>query len=79
MCDYTQREYHCGCFRWIVSKWCQVYTTTHQRCQPNVAYLEYKNDEECGDCKPKPLVPWENMIKRSNKGGERWLEKDTVM
>jgi hypothetical protein len=28
MCDYTQREYSYGHFRWIASKWCRDYTIT---------------------------------------------------
>lgn len=42
MCDYTQREYSCGHFRWIASKWCKDYTITHKRCQPNVTHFEYR-------------------------------------
>ncbi|KAM7190857.1 hypothetical protein V8F20_009541 [Naviculisporaceae sp. PSN 640] len=67
MCDYTQREYSCGHFRWIASKWCRDYTITHKRCQPNVTSFEYRGEEQCGECKPKPLPPWESMIKRSSK------------
>ena len=50
MCDYTQREYSCGHFRWIASKWCREYTTTHKRCQPNVTHFEYRAEELCGTC-----------------------------
>ncbi|KAK3348590.1 hypothetical protein B0T25DRAFT_226104 [Lasiosphaeria hispida] len=67
MCDYTQREYSCGHFRWIASKWCRDYTLTHKRCQPNVTHFEFRSEELCGECKPKTYPPWENMIKRSNK------------
>lgn len=42
MCDYTQREYSCGHFRWIASRWCRDYTLTHKRCQPNVTHFEYR-------------------------------------
>lgn len=48
MCDYTQREYSCGHFRWIASKWCRDYTMTHKRCEPNVTHFEYKSKEPCG-------------------------------
>lgn len=48
MCDYTQREYSCGHFRWIASKWCRDYTITHKRCQPNVTHFEYRAEELCG-------------------------------
>ncbi|KAK3386062.1 hypothetical protein B0H63DRAFT_494735 [Podospora didyma] len=77
MCDYTQREYQCGHFRWIASKWCKDYTMTHKRCQPNVTHFEYRlvvehentnrmlTDELTGECKPKTYPPWENMIRRS--------------
>ncbi|KAK0736781.1 hypothetical protein B0T21DRAFT_411926 [Apiosordaria backusii] len=64
MCDFTQREYSCGHFRWIASKWCRDYTLTHKRCQPNVTHFEYRAEELCGECKPKTYPPWENMIKR---------------
>jgi len=26
-----------------------------------------REEELCGECKPKTYPPWENMIKRSNK------------
>ncbi|KAK0738029.1 hypothetical protein B0T18DRAFT_440926 [Schizothecium vesticola] len=67
MCDYTQREYSCGHFRWIASKWCRDYTMTHKRCEPNVTHFEFKSKEPCGECKPKEYPAWENMIKRSSK------------
>ncbi|KAK4119944.1 hypothetical protein N657DRAFT_580798 [Parathielavia appendiculata] len=66
MCDYIQREYSCGHFRWIASKWCRDYTTTHKRCQPNIAYFEDKAEELCGECMPREDCPWEYMIKRPN-------------
>ncbi|KAK3695829.1 hypothetical protein B0T22DRAFT_497678 [Podospora appendiculata] len=71
MCDYTQREYCCGHFRWIASKWCREYTITHKRCQPNVTHSEYRSEDECGECKNKaaPRPPWEKMIKRSGSNG----------
>ncbi|KAK3364335.1 hypothetical protein B0T25DRAFT_61273 [Lasiosphaeria hispida] len=64
--DRRQREYSCGHFRWIVSEWCKVYTTTHKRCRPNVTHFDHR-EELCGECKPKPYPPWEHMIKRPNK------------
>ncbi|KAB5511402.1 hypothetical protein GE09DRAFT_1015044 [Coniochaeta sp. 2T2.1] len=67
MCDFTQREYSCGHFRWIASHWCRDYTLTHKRSQPNVNRFENRNDELCGECKPTTYPPWENMIKRPNK------------
>ena len=48
MCDYTQREYSCGHFRWIASQWCLEYIITHKRCQPNVTHFEYRAEELCG-------------------------------
>jgi len=48
MCDYTQREYSCGHFRWIASKWCRDYAITHKRCQPNVTHFDYRAEELCG-------------------------------
>ncbi|KAK0646323.1 hypothetical protein B0T16DRAFT_429189 [Cercophora newfieldiana] len=67
MCNFTQREYSCGHFRWIASEWCKNYTLTHKRCHPNVTHFEYKHvqcEELCGDCKPKIYPAWENMIRR---------------
>ncbi|KAK3336982.1 hypothetical protein B0T19DRAFT_349083, partial [Cercophora scortea] len=61
-----QREYSCGHFRWVASKWCREYAITHKRCQPNVTDFEDRA-EVCGECKPKPPIPWENMIKRPNE------------
>ncbi len=57
MCDYTQREYSCGHFRWIASKWCREYTTTHKRCQPNVTHFEYRAEELCGESHSPNLSP----------------------
>ncbi|KAI3543299.1 hypothetical protein CABS01_10766 [Colletotrichum abscissum] len=48
MCNYTQREFHCGHVRWIVSRWCPVYTRTQRRCPPCVTHFEYRGDEVCG-------------------------------
>lgn len=67
MCDYTQREYQCGHYRWIAALWCRDYTRTHRRCQPNVTHFEYRADELCSQCRPKQHIPWENMIKRPTK------------
>jgi len=67
MCDYTQREYACGHFRWIASRWCRDYTLTHRRCEPNVNHFEYRAGQPCGECRPKEFTPWESMIKRPNK------------
>ncbi|KAH6853209.1 hypothetical protein B0I37DRAFT_303947, partial [Chaetomium sp. MPI-CAGE-AT-0009] len=58
------REYSCGHFRWIASKWCRDYTITYKRCQPNVTHLEYRVEELCGECKPKENPPWGYLIKR---------------
>ncbi|EGS22612.1 uncharacterized protein CTHT_0010830 [Thermochaetoides thermophila DSM 1495] len=70
MCNFIQREYDCGHFRWIASKWCRAYTITHKRCPPDVTHFECV-DTICGDCKAKqrPPVPWENLIMRHNN---RW-------
>ncbi|KAK3689223.1 hypothetical protein B0T22DRAFT_376861, partial [Podospora appendiculata] len=65
-----QREYSCGHFRWIASKWCREYTITHKRCQPNVTHFEYCGGALCGECQPTPEVRWEGMIQRSNKHQE---------
>ncbi|KAK4131249.1 hypothetical protein BT67DRAFT_388699 [Trichocladium antarcticum] len=64
MCDYTQREYSCGHFRWIASQWCPCYANTHKRCQPNVKNWEVRSTELCGECKPKEYPAWENLIRR---------------
>ncbi|KAK4161693.1 hypothetical protein QBC43DRAFT_217017 [Cladorrhinum sp. PSN259] len=68
MCDYTQREYRCGHYRWIASKWCPTYQITHVRCEPNVNHFEYRREELCGDCKPKAKSPWDHLIKRHQTG-----------
>ncbi|KAI3530812.1 hypothetical protein CABS01_16777 [Colletotrichum abscissum] len=64
MCNYTEREFHCGHVRWIVSKWCPLYTRTHRRCPPCVTFFEYAGDQKCGDCKRPTEVVWESMINR---------------
>ncbi|KAK3394973.1 hypothetical protein B0H63DRAFT_499225 [Podospora didyma] len=61
------REYSCGHFRWIASKWCPSYRITHRRCQPDVTHFEYRADDVVGECQPKTYPPWENMIRRNNK------------
>ncbi|KAI3551966.1 hypothetical protein CSPX01_00642 [Colletotrichum filicis] len=64
MCNYTEREFHCGHFRWIVSEWCPVYRKTHRRCRLHITHREYRGDKVCGKCKPCTPVVWESMIKR---------------
>ncbi|KAK4237879.1 hypothetical protein C8A03DRAFT_15595 [Achaetomium macrosporum] len=68
MCEWTQREYSCGHFRFIAARWCMDYTTTHKRCPPEITHCEWVRDL-CGDCKSKeqPPVAWEYMIKRQTK------------
>ncbi|KAM7191151.1 hypothetical protein V8F33_009022, partial [Rhypophila sp. PSN 637] len=61
------REYSCGHFRWVASKWCRDYTITHKRCQPNVTGFEYRGEEQCGECRPKPRPAWESMINWTGK------------
>ncbi|KAK0749035.1 hypothetical protein B0T18DRAFT_322389 [Schizothecium vesticola] len=70
MCDYAQREYKCGHFRWIASRWCLDYTMSQKRCPPNVVYFEVRPSclralNPCGECLAKTnQVPWESMIRR---------------
>ncbi|KAI1453141.1 hypothetical protein F4805DRAFT_385173 [Annulohypoxylon moriforme] len=40
MCDYTQVEYCCQHFRFVVQRWCSVYERTNKVCAPNVTHLE---------------------------------------
>ncbi|KAG7146647.1 hypothetical protein HYQ46_004545 [Verticillium longisporum] len=42
-----QREFHCGHFRWIVSRWCPEYLRTQLRCPLSVSHYEYRGDEQC--------------------------------
>ncbi|KAH6618123.1 hypothetical protein B0J18DRAFT_436541 [Chaetomium sp. MPI-SDFR-AT-0129] len=70
MCNYTQREYSCGHFRWIASLWCAKYRNTHARCTPNITHFEDRPDEVCGECKSKETPAWEYLIQRpKNPGG----------
>lgn len=48
MCEFTQREYSCGHFKFIAARWCNLYKRTHRRCQPDIAHFEYRADEICG-------------------------------
>ncbi|KAI0550168.1 hypothetical protein F4679DRAFT_573154 [Xylaria curta] len=64
MCDYTQIEYNCQHFRFVVSRWCPKYERTYKPCAPNVTRLEVRNDELCSNCRPRSLPAWEHMIKR---------------
>ncbi|SPQ19856.1 e35763d0-0614-4668-a41e-7763e367a6f7 [Thermothielavioides terrestris] len=70
MCNFIQREYGCGHFRFIASKWCRSYTTTHKRCPPDVTHFEYV-EHLCGDCKDRnrPPVPWADLIKGYRERG----------
>ncbi|KAI1733923.1 hypothetical protein F4680DRAFT_368415 [Xylaria scruposa] len=47
MCDYTQIEYNCQHFRFVVLRWCPKYERTYKPCAPNVTHLEVRNDELC--------------------------------
>ncbi|KAI1651320.1 uncharacterized protein F4817DRAFT_325786 [Daldinia loculata] len=47
MCDYTQVEYCCQHFRFVVQRWCSVYERTNKVCAPNVTHLEIRHDELC--------------------------------
>ncbi|CRJ87207.1 hypothetical protein D7B24_002865 [Verticillium nonalfalfae] len=67
MCDWIQREFHCGHFRWIVSRWCPEYLRTQLRCPLSVSHYEYRGDEQCSHCKPRQTQPWEKMIRRNNQ------------
>ncbi|XPS69396.1 hypothetical protein M3J09_001668 [Ascochyta lentis] len=51
MCDYTQVQYKCSHLRYVVRAWCTKYQETHKRCPANVVAIEYRLDEDCGDCK----------------------------
>ncbi|KAI1764845.1 hypothetical protein GGR53DRAFT_492245 [Hypoxylon sp. FL1150] len=42
MCDYTQVEYCCQHFRFVVQRWCSVYERTNKVCAPNVTHLEIR-------------------------------------
>ncbi|KAI0966085.1 hypothetical protein F4678DRAFT_306401 [Xylaria arbuscula] len=47
MCDYTQVEYNCQHFRFVVLRWCPKYERTYKPCAPNVTHLEVRNNELC--------------------------------
>ncbi|KAI0484560.1 hypothetical protein GGR56DRAFT_614376 [Xylariaceae sp. FL0804] len=47
MCDYTQIEYCCQHFRFLVQSWCSKYERTNKPCAPNVTHLEIRNNEIC--------------------------------
>ncbi|KAK3939755.1 hypothetical protein QBC46DRAFT_342250 [Diplogelasinospora grovesii] len=58
MCEYLQREYACGHFRWISTAWCIAYMR-RKKCEP---YLD-REVEVCGECKSKNRhPPWEHLI-----------------
>ncbi|ERT03421.1 uncharacterized protein SPSK_09825 [Sporothrix schenckii 1099-18] len=65
MCEFTQREYSCGHFKFIAARWCNLYKRTHRRCQPDIAHFEYRADEICGQCRPQEVPAWQHLI-RSN-------------
>ncbi|OAA57969.1 hypothetical protein SPI_06854 [Niveomyces insectorum RCEF 264] len=66
MCEFTQREYGCGHFKFIAARWCNVYKRTHRRCQPDITHFEYRADEICGQCRPQEIPPWRHLISPSN-------------
>ena len=47
MCEFTQREYRCGHFKFIAARWCNLYRRTHRRCPPEVAHFEFRANEIC--------------------------------
>ncbi|KAH6881473.1 hypothetical protein BKA58DRAFT_371629 [Alternaria rosae] len=51
MCDYTQVQYKCTHVRYVVKAWCTKYQQTHVRCPANVTAVEYRLNENCGDCR----------------------------
>ncbi|CAG8981397.1 hypothetical protein HYALB_00009609 [Hymenoscyphus albidus] len=57
MCNYTQVEFRCGHVRWTVRAWCITYETTHIRCPPSVVAIEFRLDEQCGDCRKPAITP----------------------
>ncbi|KAI1343670.1 hypothetical protein F5Y15DRAFT_172949 [Xylariaceae sp. FL0016] len=67
MCDYSQIEYCCQHFRFVVLSWCKRYERTNKPCVPNVTHLEIRHDEMCSDCRPLEATPWEHMIRRSHR------------
>ncbi|CAK7234627.1 hypothetical protein SCUCBS95973_008998 [Sporothrix curviconia] len=65
MCEYTQREYACGHFKFIAARWCNLYRRTHRRCPPEIAHFEYRTNEICGQCRPQEVPAWQHLV-RSN-------------
>ncbi|EFW99004.1 hypothetical protein CMQ_4856 [Grosmannia clavigera kw1407] len=64
MCEFTQREYSCGHFKFIAARWCNLYKRTHRRCQPDITHFEYRANEICGQCRPQEVPEWQHLIKR---------------
>ncbi|CAK7202886.1 hypothetical protein SEUCBS139899_005613 [Sporothrix eucalyptigena] len=63
MCEFTQREYSCGHFKFIAARWCNLYKRTHRRCPPEIAHFEFRADEICGQCRPQEVPAWQHLIR----------------
>ncbi|CAK7231407.1 hypothetical protein SBRCBS47491_007920 [Sporothrix bragantina] len=63
MCEFTQREYSCGHFKFIAARWCNLYKRTHRRCPPEIAHFEFRANEICGQCRPQEVPAWQHLIR----------------
>lgn len=63
MCEFTQREYSCGHFRFIAARWCNLYKISHRRCHPDVTHFEFRQHEICGICQPYEMPAWFHAVK----------------
>ncbi|TVY17526.1 hypothetical protein LARI1_G008553 [Lachnellula arida] len=66
MCSYQQVEFRCGHARYIVKAWCTAYETTHKRCPPLVVAIDFRLDEQCGDCRPLDPPTWWNVYAQNS-------------
>ncbi|KAL2180730.1 uncharacterized protein P884DRAFT_274636 [Thermothelomyces heterothallicus CBS 202.75] len=68
MCDYKQREFSCGHFRWLATKHCAMYkrkTETKSRCLPEITAFEERNRDS-----PQP-TPASWSLKGSESSSRR--------
>ncbi|KAI1358804.1 hypothetical protein F5Y08DRAFT_345333 [Xylaria arbuscula] len=70
MCDYTQVEYNCQHFRFVVLRWCPRYERTYKPCAPNVTHLEVRGLSATVSAamgRYHPQRPWPHAMRLNTK------------
>ncbi|KAG4438628.1 hypothetical protein IFR05_005872 [Cadophora sp. M221] len=57
MCNYTEVNFGCTHRRYTVKWWCTGYKFSHKRCPSYTIAVEYRLNEQCGDCRKPSIHP----------------------